>query len=555
MTIQSAGIVAIIALLTAGGAASQEPTFRATTKMIELSVVATSGKNQQVSDLKKEDFTVLEDGKPVQISYFATTEMLKAAAPPKLPAGIYTNRPELLPHAPRTVTAIVLDYLNSPWEDQVAAREQVIRVLRSIDKNDVVAIYSLGQNLRVMHDYTSDRASLEERLLKAPGYIRKTKDEGAIVRAAGDRWEAAFGENRLQVGLANSAVQLRTRMSLTMNSLSLIARHLAGVPGRRNLVWISSGFAWTSMPVNQGTASEVTISGRKMVVNAPGAAAGGGAEASLFMDQMDRTVRAISDAGVTVYGLDSRGLMVPMVEAGDVGELQNELVTMMALSKARNDFSEDSRASLNEVSVRTGGYATLRANDLTGAFQEILEDARHAYQIAYYTPNDKADGKFRKIEVKVNRPGVKLRYRPGYTADDPGRQQAQLKPDLNEASSSPVGQTGILLTAQARPGEGGDLNLALQIEPKQLSFRKEKDEWSAKVDVVFVPLSASGMSEMQHSVIPVRLTEANYQVVMAKGLVYRKVLKRQSDAKGVRVVVRDGASGAIGTLDIPYPVN
>ena len=113
---------------------------------------------------------------------------------------------------------------------------------------------------------------------------------------------------------------------------------------------------------------------------------------------------------------------------------------------ARIENEREAQAGLTEFSSRTGGVATINTNNISGALKRALDDARYSYSLAYHTTNSKADGKFRKIEIKVNRPGLKLRYRNGYSADEQGKEPAGImKGDLDEASQSPVSQTGVLL--------------------------------------------------------------------------------------------------------------
>ena len=81
-------------------------------------------------------------------------------------AGLFTNRPEYSPGQARNVTAIVIDTLNTLPEDQMAVKAQVMQYLRALAPNTRVAVYALGSNLRILHDFTDDLEALRARLAK-----------------------------------------------------------------------------------------------------------------------------------------------------------------------------------------------------------------------------------------------------------------------------------------------------------------------------------------------------------------------------------------------------
>lgn len=527
----------------------QDPVFRATTRLVEVSVVATTEKGQIVQDLTKEDFVVLEDGKPQQLSHFFTEAMLRAAAaPPKLPKGIFTNRPELLPHAPRTVNAIVIDYLNTPWAAQTATREQLMQVLRTLGDNDVVAVYTLGQTLSILHDFTSDRKSLEAKLAKSSGVLAlRSKSESDLVNLVASRWSSAFSESRSDVEKLYVATMQRNRSILTIRALSLIARHMAGVPGRKNLIWMSSGFPIVIATKDDMQPTVEISSGGAIVKNMPSRdRIIGNAEGTLLLDMIEKSIRQINASGVAVYGVDVNGLIVPMASAESTFAFE---VANRAL--ARIDNEREAQAGLTEFSSRTGGLATLNSNDISGALNRALDDARYSYSLAYHTTNGKSDGKFRKIEIKVKRPGVKLRYRNGYNADEEGKEAAGIvKGDLDEAAQSPVTQTGVLLTAQVQMTPQNEVGMVLQIEPTQLSLRETKDGWSGALEMMFIQRTPEGKASGLRATMPLKLSQENYQTVMKKGLLYRRTMAHEAGATAMRIVVRDANNGATGTLDI-----
>lgn len=538
--------------LVPADALQQDPVFEATTRMVEVTAIVNDSSGQPVKGLTKDDFVVLENGKRQTISQLVTEEALQQSARSmRLPPGVYTNRPEALPHVQRSVTVLVLDYLNTSWNSQTATREQVLSVLRKLKGDDIVAIYSMGQTLELLHDFTSDHAALAARLAKAPGLLTPlSKSPNEIVSLDSQRWMTAFGESRFAAERFYTNTMERTRTLLTVQTLSLIARHMAGFAGRKNLVWLSTGFPVTILS-SQHTTPRVVMSstGGNRVENMPGPGeimAGSGA-ATLFLDSMNKATDTINAAGVTVYSVDVSGLIVPFDEAsaGFGYHVNNSEL-------GATPVNIDNQTSLNAMAEKTGGVALLGSNDVEGILNQAISDSHNYYLIAYHTSNPKMDGKFRKIEVKVNRPGVKIRHRPGYTAYEPNKGATpELKGDLEEAAISPVTQSAVKLMAQVLPAEGQSLNVAVQIDAGGVSFRQEKDAWVGYLDLVFYQKTPAGKMSGTKANMALKLTAEQYAVAMKKGILYRNKLEIAPDAVVLRIGVRDSGSGLVGTLDIP----
>src|SRR6187402_2208657 len=147
------------------------PIFRAGTTLVEFTIVATDQNGKPITDLKQEDVAILQNGKPQPVAFFRFEgaafgpDSVEAVHEPIAP-GIFTNRPEYSPGPARNVTAVVIDSLNTLPEDQVAVRAQVMQYLRALAPNTRVAVYALGSNLRILHDFTDDLEALRARLAK-----------------------------------------------------------------------------------------------------------------------------------------------------------------------------------------------------------------------------------------------------------------------------------------------------------------------------------------------------------------------------------------------------
>jgi VWFA-related protein len=138
----------------------QSQTIRSSTRLVQLSVIAQDGKGEPITGLKKEDFTVLDEGKPQNIAFFSCGASPPASPPPALPSNYFTNRFDLKGEDPGAVTVILFDSLNTSSQDQSFVRKQILRFLQTVKPQDHVALYALSTNLIVLHDFTRDVSAL-----------------------------------------------------------------------------------------------------------------------------------------------------------------------------------------------------------------------------------------------------------------------------------------------------------------------------------------------------------------------------------------------------------
>src|SRR5262249_36338034 len=148
------------------------PVFRSATRLVQGNVVVHDKHGQPVTALKKEDFTVHEHGKPQTSSFFEMDSAAAVAAPPATPrpADAFTKLPGQRGGVPTGVSVLLLDLVNTSWEDQHRARAGLQTFLQQIEPQDHIAIFTLGsRGLTLLHDYSTDAASLVERLKTAKG--------------------------------------------------------------------------------------------------------------------------------------------------------------------------------------------------------------------------------------------------------------------------------------------------------------------------------------------------------------------------------------------------
>ena len=531
--------------------------LKAVTRLVVVDVVATNNKGQAVTDLKAEDFTLSEDGQEQAIRNFSFQQQAPEHGQdpqslPKLPDNITTNIPRY--NVNNALNVILVDALNTTTPNQAYMRDEIIKYLGTIPEGQPVAVYSLGRKLTLLQDFTSDPTALKKvalnlkaeasRLLKAAGGSPEPPllppglvDSGLLPQQLVRNLER-FQEQ-------DTANMTDMRVGLTLDALEALARALAGYPGRKNLLWLSEAFP---LDINPALALSGTIESRN------------------YSPSIARVADKLIDAQVAVYPIDARGLAAPsFFETSNPGT--DELGRSASLSGGRlaATLSNDSavlmaaHATMQDLAEKTGGRAFYNTNDLKNAIGTGIADGSTYYTLSYYPSNKDWDGRFRKIQLKVKRSGVKLRYRLGYFAIDPKsfashNEKLQLAM-FNQALSLdyPVA-TGLLFRASiTAPSEktGNKVVLKFLIDPHALAFESSPDG----LRHASVECGAAVYSEKAD---PISSTVATFKADLNPDL-YAKVMKAYlpcthslalSPGRYVlRLGVRDAQTGLIGTAN------
>jgi VWFA-related protein len=521
----------LVASILAGTAASgqapevavRSPTPRVTSRIVEVSVVAEDKQGRPVADLKADELVLSDGGRSERIVSF-TAEPLPSAAATALPPGTFTNRLDRQTGGSPSVTVILFDGLNTPMARQSYARQQVLAFLKQVEPGNTMALYTLGRGLSVLQDLTRDPRPLVRALEQYRGEL-SPETAAARLDTAGTGLER-FGSwlDELETNLIEHYA--KDRALRTLRSLVAIANHLEKVPGRKNLVWVSGSF-----PVWIGR-DRVRLPQRPR----PG-------EQDLW-PEIDRAARALNSANLAVYPVDARGLMSPLDYAPEQASISRE----MQLAD-RSGF-----AAMDALAERTGGEAFYNDNDLGRAFRRAAEDAHVAYRLGYQPSHDEWNGRFREIKIAVTRPGVRLRHRRGYFAqpDEPDDDWYR-SGVLGAAMWSPVDATGVGLTVRPFPAAPDTLDLDIRVDARDVSLQPAGSGWQGRLDVWLVQIGPGDtlLDTVSH-VAGLSLDPPTFEQVRQSGeLPLMERLKRDRKAVLLRVLVRDVASGALGSVSIP----
>lgn len=417
-------------------------TFRAEVDYVEVDARVLDARGRFVDDLRAEEFEVLEDGRPQVVTVFALVNIplergvrpLFAAAPiepdVRSNGGGYDGR----------VYLIVLDDLHTHPLRSTRVREAARAFIeRHVGANDIAAVVHTSGRADAGQEFTSNPRLLLAAVDRFSGRkVRSATLERLDVEAftRGLRGENDRIDDPLALERGHQARSL-------LESLRNLAEFLGGVRGRRKALVVFS----------EGIDYDITDPFTNR-------------DATVVMDATREAIAAATRANVAIYGVDVRGLTMAGDELIEVTSFPQD--TRLGLdSAALQREVQLGQDSLRVLSEETGGFAVVNQNDLASAFRRIVDDNSAYYVLGYHPANDRRDGRFRRIDVRVKRPGLTVRARRGYVAPR-GRAPRPAAPDstpaaLREALASPVPVTGLPLSVTAVPFKGPAPNASVVI--------------------------------------------------------------------------------------------
>jgi VWFA-related protein len=518
------------------------PTFKSSSRLVVVDVVATDRAGNPIAGLDKGDFTVLEDGKVQPLQVFEPHVPAKQVAVPDLvlPPGEFTNFPKQVSNS--AVNVVLFDILNTPTDDQMYAREQMIDFLKTLPHGQRVALFTMGYDLKMIAGFTTSTDDLIAAAKKVkPGVSALLDTEEDM--AAEDHMQSVLTSG-MQSGAGGEAVNLTSAMNdftsetrlvrtdirteKTFEDLGALARALSGYTGRKNLLWLSEGFPAAVLP-------------RKANFEP---------DARNYLATFQKYSGLMEASQISVYPIDVRGLKnTSLAPIGGSTEYDD--------TSRQTESQGSAQLMMRDVAGQTGGKAFYNGNDLKGAMRRSIEHGSTYYTLAYSPQNKKWDGKFRHIEVKLVRPDTHLDYRRGYygISDDPG----------------PVDTARRMMIAEMQPGvpESTMLLLRVKVVPDNATGKVSIDYGVYAPDVVFTgdalkhaqlefvavawdkdQKSAGNISET----MDLDLKPETFQKMQNTGVPAHEELTLKPGNYKLRLGVMDYTSSKIGTLEIPVTV-
>ena len=530
--------VAILGLLLPAPLPAQQPgpgyTFKAQSELVLVNVSVRDKSGNLVRDLKPEDFTVLEDNKPQKV---ATFDIENTENPPQLPM----DQVNLLSTPAKSSTKAAASGSGQP-DEAIKDRRLIIlffdlsamqpdEIERSVDAAqnylnkqmqpaDLVSVVSLANTLTVNQDFTTDRDKLHRVLESFNTGANAGFELGSTGTTEGTPDTAqSFTVDDTEYNIFNTDRRLE--------ALRAVADQLRNVPQKKSLIYFSSGIQRTGIE-NQ---SELRAATNAAVV-----------------------------ANLSFYTLDIRGLQAlpPGGEAQNASLRGTSAYSGQAQLNAL-DSNFQTQETLVTLAADTGGKAFLDSNDFSKVFKGVQDDTSMYYLLGYHSTNTARDGKYRRITVKVNRPGVKLDFRRGYYAQADFRhsnkedRERQLQEEL--AAELPSTDLPVYLgTGYFRVSEDKFyVPVSLIVPGSEIPFSRNRDQDKATLDILGLITNERKFpaGEIRDTV---KLAVNASNEVQRKNVQYDTGLMLPSGKYHLKVVVRENEDGRTGSFETDFTI-
>ncbi|HEV7642662.1 MAG TPA: VWA domain-containing protein [Pyrinomonadaceae bacterium] len=520
-----------------------------TTNLIQIDVTVTDSKGRLVTDLKPEEIEIFENDDKQTITNFSFINAAGKENPPlKKPdknAAPVPEVPRLLrPEQVKRMIALVVDDLSLSFESTAHVRQALKKFVdEQMQPEDMVAIIRTGSGVGALQQFTSNKRQLYAAIegvrwnpagkadISAvapidsglPDYIRPL----SLIGKQPDEDTRELEQYRQDVYTVG-----------TLGSINYIVRGMRGLPGRKSIVLFSDGF---KLQADDFGMNPRTMTGLR-----------------LLTDLANR-------AAVVIYTMDARGLQpLGLTAADSIGGLDPKNVTsdFNKLNQRSGGFF-DSQSGLNYLAKVTGGIAIRNQNDLSDGLEKILDDQKGYYLVGYQPDGDTFDPikrRFNNIDVRVTRPGLKVRFRSGFF----GITDENIKPTFKNAQEQVIdaltspfttGEITIRLTPIFTTNDikqGYYISSLIHVKASDLKFTDEPDGWKKIVfDVVAIVLGDNGVLVDQLSrAETIKVKDDTYEKILRDGFVYAVPFPiKKPGAYQLRIALRDAETTKIGSAN------
>jgi VWFA-related protein len=533
-------LLSFAAHATSGQARSQKnkkPGIAVRSEVVLLPAIVTDHSGAHVSGLTQADFTVLENGQQQKIAFFhhiqANTAPEEASSTNLPPPGEFTNKTQ---SRSERSAILVFDLLNSSITEQSNARDELMKFLSdSPQLGEPICLLAFdAYGISLLHDFTKDPALLAEALKKTKSH-RSPKDtptdanplesvyrgvSGWNSRSANRSAAAKQGRDKtLRYFTENQAASLGERTWLTLEALREIGEAYSGIPGRKSLIWATGGF-----PFEMGDASHF------------------GSYERALLPAYEDAWRTLTRGNIAVYPLDVEDLVNPAFVAPNSGQPLPQHINITSDVGKLESFAES-----------TGGKLCNRQTTALGCFNAAVDDSSDYYLIGFYQSSGDSNPGWRKLSVKVSRPGLQVRSRSGYYVRASQDESVTRKEDIQLALASPLDFTAIRFTVRVTgiTDANGKKSVGFTfLIPPGAIIVDESDNNHVSLDFAALAqkpdgtLMEGGLSQaLEGHIKPEGVTALN-----SRGLSFPGSIELPSGEYSVRFVVRDNLAGQVGSI-------
>ena len=541
----STSIFSQVAVVPTPPPADEKDVVKITTALIQIDVTVTDKKGNIITDLRPDEVEIFENGEKQDITNFSFVSNIRQPNEPRSKKenkeAVAVPRSPLRPENVRRSIALVVDDLTLSFESSFFVQKALRKfVNEQMQDGDLVAIIRTGAGVGALQQFTSDRRQLHAAIDRVKWNPMGSGKIGTFApleeRMEGDEPDSGSDGPRSR---DNEKEFDNFRESLfaagTLGAISYVVRGMSDLPGRKSVLLLSDGF-----PVYFRDRSGMIQSTR-------------------VLQSLRYLVDLANRAAVVIYTLDAKGLEVGGFTAQD--DLSGRgFRDFDRIFEARRNEVFDSQEGLRYLAQQTGGIPVLNNNDIGDGIQQVLDD--QSYYLVAYEPDDSTFNaqvrRFNKLEIKVKRPNVRVRYRSGFfgISDENVNRGKTTEQRLLYALRSPfaVNDIGIRLNAlyQNVEKDGNVIRSLVHINAQDLKFTEQPDgSKKATFDIFAVGYGDNGIPIDQRAhTYSLTLKKDRFERAMKTGFVYDFSFPvKKAGAYQLRIALHDHGTDGIGSAN------
>ena len=467
------------------------------------------------------------------------------------------------------MNVLLIDALNTPAGDQTVVLQQLNSYLKKMTPGTPLAVFSLGTTLRLVQGFTGDAATLMAALEdEKTGALPKTThisdsqqdevEDLEHIELMRQMMSIVPGsvEGMQQKEAGTQGYQDTQRIKITLQALQVLARYLAQIPTRKNLVWFASTFPITLFPDK---------------------AARSISDQSELSFEIKSTSDLLADSRVAIYPVGARGVEILAGSGDQIGGVapgqasddatalnlpSQQTINSENLTSRQGNMQLASGATMEALAAATGGEAVAYTNNLSGALARAIANGSHYYTISYAPTDTAVDGKFRRIEIRASDRKYGLEYRRGYyalnTVQDGGLTKDPLVPLLQRGLPNST-EIPLRVYLQADPGvdPAADKKASYGIEFNARlgsnSFHLVPNgDHAGEIRLAMVAYDRQGnVVNSAATMMVLNFDPVRYASILRAGTVQHVDFELPSEAESMTLGVFDTQTGKTGTVEIP----
>ena len=517
-------------------------------RLVNIDVMVKDKKGKYITDLKPEDFEVYENGVRQRVEFFDPP--LAGVSAAGLPGAAAPASAALSAARPPNIISLVVDGQTTELADLKHVREGTIKYIReNISDTDSVAVFAVSNSLRLLQTFTQDKAKLISAIERAysvttnsknleqsdiAGVIRDNREVLTSLEGATD--PGSLRRAQLATRALEQFLKLRSQLSLQqarpiLAALAAICEAQRLIAGKKTLVMFSQGFITSSV----------------------------------LEWQVESTIAIANRANVAIYIIDSAGLKggqptsgayVPQSPLGGVSAVSSNESRIRAVG-GENIFDHVKHEGVNReqdilyrIAGDSGGKFIKGSNDIAKGLNQIDEEVRARYTLAYYSTDQNYDGNFRKLKVETRRPGASVISRSGFFATAPdevitlSNGDRKLLAGFTAAETSPALPVFVELNPFRYKEGNYIIPLSIELPPGSVQFDRKGERQRMQLEVLgLIRQSDNKIISRLGGVFDVALGTEEFASIMNNNIFYRQDMELSPGSYSIDLIVKDRLSG------------